>query len=165
MSLLSGDFTLFNYIIFIYPYSLQIYMTRTERLEFCTICLHRKMNVQKGLLCGLTGEYANFDDHCQGFSEDKDKKEQQLKRNLEASGHHNASNSIDYKKNKQNGAIILIIGILVLMFTFVNIDSFGVYVIPFGAIIYGVRTYNKGVEQEKVVEKSKKFNKDSKSKN
>lgn len=28
-------------------------MTRKEQLKFCSVCKHRKMNAQQGLLCAL----------------------------------------------------------------------------------------------------------------
>jgi len=118
------------------------------------------MNAQKGLLCGLTNEYADFEDVCKDFKEDIDEKNLKLLRDLSASGHQNASKSLDYKKNKENGSIIFFIGVAILFFTLYNINSYGILIIPFGVIIYGVRTYYKGVEQEKIIEKREAFEKE-----
>lgn len=35
-------------------------MTREERLKFCSICQKRQMDMQRGLVCSLTNEYATF---------------------------------------------------------------------------------------------------------
>jgi hypothetical protein len=45
-------------------------MTRDEQLEFCKKCTNRKMDFQKGLVCGLTNEKADFEDTCPDFNED-----------------------------------------------------------------------------------------------
>lgn len=127
-------------------------MTREKRLGFCTICLNRKMNAQKGLLCGLTDEYATFESTCVDFKEDEKEKQYRLIRDLNASGHQNASKSIDYKKNKENGSIMFLIGFSILFFTMYNFDNYGIMIIPSGAIIYGARTYFKGLEQQKLIE-------------
>lgn len=132
-------------------------MTREKRLEYCSICLNRKMNLQKGLLCGLTDDYAKFEDSCADFKEDFEEKKKKLIRDLDASGHQDASGSLDHKKNKETGAIVFFIGVAILLVTLVNVDSYGILVIPFGAILYGARTYNKGIEQEKVLNKRDSF--------
>ena len=118
------------------------------------------MNARKGLLCGLTNEYADFENSCSDFKEDVEEKNLKLLKDLNASGHQNASKSLDHKKNKENGTIILLIGIGILFFTFYNFDNFGILIIPFGAIIYGARTYYKGVEQEKILARQEEFEKE-----
>lgn len=51
-------------------------MTREERLEYCKICKNRKMDLEKGLVCKLTGEYADFSDRCANhkYDEKEDKR-------------------------------------------------------------------------------------------
>jgi len=39
-------------------------MTRDQQLQFCKKCIHREMDMKTGLLCGLTGEKANFISNC-----------------------------------------------------------------------------------------------------
>ena len=46
-------------------------MTRDEQLAFCKKCTNRKMDLQQGLLCGLTGEKANFQDECPDYNLDE----------------------------------------------------------------------------------------------
>lgn len=50
-------------------------MTRDEQLAFCKKCTNRKMDVQQGLVCALTGEKANFDGECPDFNLDESVKE------------------------------------------------------------------------------------------
>jgi len=45
-------------------------MTREEQLVFCKKCTNRKMDMQRGLICSLTGEQANFTDECPDFNLD-----------------------------------------------------------------------------------------------
>lgn len=135
-------------------------MTREERLEFCTICLNRKMNPQKGLVCQFTNEYADFEENCNDFKEDTEEKKRKLIRDLNSSGHQKASKSLDPKQNKENGTIIFLIGIGVFIFTMYSFNSLGILIVPFGAIIYGARTYYKGAEQEKIIEKQQTLEKE-----
>ena len=54
-------------------------MTREEQLKFCKVCKHRQMDVNQGLLCGLTNAKADFDGTCDTYDEDaveKQKKKQ-----------------------------------------------------------------------------------------
>ena len=39
-------------------------METSERLEFCKICINRKMDIHQGLLCGLTNAKADFEGEC-----------------------------------------------------------------------------------------------------
>jgi len=47
-------------------------MTRKEQLFFCKKCIHRKNDIQKGIICGLTDESANFTDKCSDFKLDEE---------------------------------------------------------------------------------------------
>lgn len=44
--------------------------TREEHLKSCKICLKRKFLMEKGLVCSLTNEWADFDDKCPDFKLD-----------------------------------------------------------------------------------------------
>lgn len=46
-------------------------MTREEQLKFCNVCTHRKNDPHQGIICSLTDEKANFEDHCENYSDDK----------------------------------------------------------------------------------------------
>ena len=45
-------------------------MTREQHLEYCKVCLNRKMNIKVGLVCSLTDEKADFIDTCKDFNLD-----------------------------------------------------------------------------------------------
>lgn len=45
-------------------------MTREEHLEFCRRCLNRKFDLDRGIICGLTGQIANFEKECENFNVD-----------------------------------------------------------------------------------------------
>jgi rhomboid protease GluP len=42
-------------------------MTREEQLNFCENCDHKGFNMNKGIVCSLTGEKADFEDDCPDF--------------------------------------------------------------------------------------------------
>lgn len=46
-------------------------MTREMQLTFCKRCVNRKLDLQQGLLCSLTGEKADFEESCPSFVRDK----------------------------------------------------------------------------------------------
>ena len=52
-------------------------MTREEQLKSCTICTHRCMDIHKGVLCGLTNEFADFEGSCPNFEQDWKKVQKQ----------------------------------------------------------------------------------------
>lgn len=125
-------------------------MTRHEHLQFCKICTNRKLDMKRGLLCGLTGEYADFEGTCKDFQEDEKEKERQFVKDLAATGHSQVGSATDYKKNKEQGGVIAFIGILIAVGTHAIADSIGFFILPYGAIIWGGIQYLRGVEQEKI---------------
>ena len=50
-------------------------MNREEQLKFCRICKNKVKDLNKGLICGITGTHADFEDSCAFFSEDSEAKE------------------------------------------------------------------------------------------
>ena len=64
-------------------------MNRQERLKFCKTCQKREFDFNKGILCGLTHEFADFEESCPDYEQDqkiqiletykKDKNEEKLK--------------------------------------------------------------------------------------
>lgn len=45
-------------------------MTREEHLEFCRRCLNRKFDLNRGIICSLTGQVADFERECESFKLD-----------------------------------------------------------------------------------------------
>ncbi|MFC0875651.1 hypothetical protein ACE01N_03605 [Saccharicrinis sp. FJH2] len=48
-------------------------MTRKEHVCFCRVCDNSKFSKEKGLICGLTDDLADFDEDCINFSGDRSK--------------------------------------------------------------------------------------------
>lgn len=46
-------------------------MTRKEQLTFCKKCLHRKLELNQGIICELTGQKASFEIECLDFKIDE----------------------------------------------------------------------------------------------
>ncbi|MGL1887378.1 MAG: hypothetical protein OCD76_12765 [Reichenbachiella sp.] len=46
-------------------------MTREDQLVYCKTCLNRKMDLQEGLLCSLSGAKANFESDCPDYAKDE----------------------------------------------------------------------------------------------
>jgi len=44
---------------------------RSEQIKICQQCKNRKMDFTRGLLCGLTNEFADFDGDCKDFIKDR----------------------------------------------------------------------------------------------
>lgn len=45
-------------------------MNREDQISYCSKCKNRKMDFNRGLLCGLTNEFADFEESCPDFLED-----------------------------------------------------------------------------------------------
>ena len=131
--------------------------TREEHLVFCDICTHRKFNSQKGLLCGLTDEFAAFEKTCPDFIVDEKRQDKNLKFDIKNAGHDNASSSLDFEKNKQNGLAISVVGLVLLVIWFLYFGGLITLLLAASVLIYGIRTYTRGQAQEKVLAKRKEF--------
>lgn len=54
-------------------------MTREEQLKFCSVCQHRKMDMGQGLICELTNAKADFEEKCENYLEDAEKKQKEIR--------------------------------------------------------------------------------------
>ena len=50
-------------------------MSRQEQLLFCKVCKHQKKDLNRGIICGLTGRIADFKGNCETFDESSTLKE------------------------------------------------------------------------------------------
>lgn len=126
-------------------------MTREERLAFCQVCTKRKMDWNKGLLCGLTGEAATFEGNCDSFDVDEEELEY-VKQRQAAVDESQIGDPKDFRKNKSRGALIFSAGSLVAIIGFIGAqvgDGGGYVILPLGVVIYGGLMYLRGVQQEK----------------
>jgi len=73
-------------------------MTRQERLKFCKTCQNRKFDLNKGILCGLTNDYAAFDESCPDFA--LDEKIQSLEK-FKKDQEENQKLNVEKKKEKK----------------------------------------------------------------
>ena len=46
-------------------------MDRQEHLKFCRICLNRQFDINKGIICKLTNNIADFENYCDHFLKDE----------------------------------------------------------------------------------------------
>ena len=53
-------------------------MNRQEQLAFCKVCVHQQKDLQRGIVCGITDQIADFHASCETFEKDA-KKEERLK--------------------------------------------------------------------------------------
>lgn len=124
-------------------------MTRQQHLEFCTICHNQAFNTKHGVICKLTDQIADFKDECESFEKDEKKEELAFIKKMDSAGKPGTGDATDFEKNKTNGTIWIALGIGVLLFT-LTVDGSPIVIVPFGALIYGVTVYSKGVNQEKL---------------
>ncbi len=47
-------------------------MEKFNRLDYCKVCQHKKVDFKTGIICGLTGRKPDFEQTCPNFIEDKD---------------------------------------------------------------------------------------------
>jgi uncharacterized RDD family membrane protein YckC len=45
-------------------------MTRHEQLKFCRVCTHHEKDLNRGILCSLTGDIATFEETCTSYVQD-----------------------------------------------------------------------------------------------
>ena len=65
----SGGKNMKNHKIFIDNLKINYY-DKEDQLKFCKVCKNKRMNVQKGIVCGLTGEKPDFNELCPNYEED-----------------------------------------------------------------------------------------------
>lgn len=46
-------------------------MTRDAQLQFCKVCVNHKKDLTLGIICGLSGGLADFEDQCSDFHKDR----------------------------------------------------------------------------------------------
>lgn len=126
-------------------------MNLKERLEFCTICQHRKVDFKTGLICTLTNNQPDFLESCDTFLKDEKEAERKLKLQLDAAGNSRSQNgSLNPKKNINYGFFLIASGISLLLFISL---LFGVIVL-FTGISFVIR----GEQQKKILLKNKELN-------
>jgi len=123
-------------------------MTREERLKSCSICTLRKLNLQKGLLCSLTDEFADFEVECESFVRDADEVERKFENEMAAAGDGSSGDKKDYKFNKIIGLVVIFIAVFWMIFI-------GIGILPILVLLYGLFSVSRGLQQEKIALKHK----------
>ena len=47
-------------------------MTREEKIKYCSVCKNRKLDLDRGIICSLTGDIALFDNECENLVVDQE---------------------------------------------------------------------------------------------
>ena len=88
-------------------------MTREEHLKYCRICKIQKFDINRGIICGLTNQLADFETYCEFFDEDVE-----LKNKFESNGVENEILNKVASKNKRF-ANYLIDLVFFMLFSFI----------------------------------------------
>ncbi len=72
-------------------------MNHEERVSYCKVCIHRKMDFQQGLLCSLTNEKPNFDKFCSDFKRDIASEKRQKERKEESKWANGSNSKVTFK--------------------------------------------------------------------
>ena len=103
-------------------------MEREEHLKFCKVCENRSFNPQKGIVCKLTGEMADFELECDNFLGDRNQ--------VVSSGEVEVDNSSKSKLSDflslfipANGYFITPIIVDICLLLFLVMALFGVHII------------------------------------
>ena len=47
-------------------------MTREEKIKYCSVCKNRKLDIDRGIICSLTGDIALFENECENLVVDQE---------------------------------------------------------------------------------------------
>lgn len=134
-------------------------MNRLEQLVFCKKCTNRKMDLQQGLVCSLTGEKANFNNECPDFKLDESVKVQVD--DTEPLEHEEVRNQLSDElleklKLEQNLTMAIVAGVgaglvgaaLWGLITVVTNYQIGYLALAIGAGVgFSMRYFGKGIDQ------------------
>lgn len=132
-------------------------MNRAEQLKYCKVCKHRKADFKRGLICSLTEAKPYFQDDCSLFQVDKSEMDRRNSNELSAVGIDNKGHSTKWKRNKQNGVLLAVLGLLVVLGSYIFSFDFLIKTIAQGFIFAGLLLFIKGKEQERIMKEQDKF--------
>ena len=133
-------------------------MTREEHLAFCNRCLNRKFDPGKGVVCGLTGAVAAFENECPDFRVDasvSETRREQIELTPEEVKGKVSTDTYERLRLDQNlvggilaGSAAALIGASVwAMITVATNYQIGYMAILVGAVVgFSVRTIGKGLD-------------------
>ncbi len=108
------------------------------------------MDLRRGLVCSLTGEWADFEGDCPDYELDPAEEMRKFELKMEAAGDGESGDPINFQQNKDKGLFIFFAGLAVTIFSHLYANSIGFSVITYGAMIFGLILYFRGREQEKI---------------
>jgi hypothetical protein len=132
-------------------------MTREKQVAFCKKCVNRKPDMYQGVLCGMTGEKANFDLSCEHFQQDPAYKEPQLLEAARINGIRVTDDMLERLRLEQNFPMAIITGGLIgfvgaLIWALVTVTTqfqIGYMAVAIGAGVgFTMRYFGKGIDQE-----------------
>lgn len=112
-------------------------MNRSEQLKFCQQCLNRKFDRDHGLVCGLTGNVAQFEESCDDFKQDESVHARQMSQFSETASADNSGAN----KDMLWGAVWCVGGIIGTV-----ADTGYIF---WGAIVFGAIQFFKGLSNSR----------------
>ncbi len=129
-------------------------MTTSERLRFCKVCSSRKIDLQTGIYCGLSGQKPAFEGECESFCVDKDELRKEKARQIAIQQQQQKENSYfaPEKKGMKKGVVgglVMILIALVWFFGGLAVDRFFFY--PPVLLIIGVVAIVRGAAERNLI--------------
>jgi uncharacterized membrane protein (DUF106 family) len=129
-------------------------MDRALHLRFCKQCTLSKFDRNKGIICSLTSEHANFENNCSDYQVDEKEKthlewrlEQEKQRKIE-------DDSMGLHKIGITNPVYVSITVIILAITWIFIGIFfleGIFIIPIIVFFVGVGIVIKGLMKKKKI--------------
>jgi len=122
-------------------------MTRKEHLAFCKRCANRKVSLETGLLCNITGEIANFEKECSSFLVDERIIERENEQKLAQQQIEKIQSEQSLTRAIWSGLIIGVIGAFIWGLITVALNmQIGIMGIALGALVgITIRFFGKGM--------------------
>jgi hypothetical protein len=114
-------------------------MTQEDRMEVCRHCKYRKKDMQRGLVCALTNEKADFDEFCTRYIQDVNNDDVYRREKRQSEMHQSSVNMII-------GIIVSAIGVFATLRSYLNAanNDTNHYYIYVGLIITGILIFRTG---------------------
>lgn len=117
------------------------------------------MDKSRGVVCALTGEYADFEEECPSYLEDEKQAMYEFKKKMKFAGDDNEGDPGNFKKNKSNGLLLIVLSGFSFFLSVLFFFNVVVLIVAISGIIRGAVLYNKGEQQEKIVQAEEQKNK------
>lgn len=133
-------------------------LQRDHQLESCLKCQRRKFNSKKGVVCGMTDEWADFDYTCDNFLLDAKAEIQLIREKEDRLKDTAATNTMGLNQvGITNGIIAGIIITSIAVIAMINGFVFGIFIIYASfALVIGIIVLVKGIldRKKKIKKKS-----------